>query len=153
MIGSIPVNLYPAYYVLMTSTSETSKECQKDNSVENAKVQWAKPPSSPKAHDVESTSQEVYPCSFKVSKPQDQSRTYMGPLTCSKSRDMIGMIISELSALNSTHLDDYLLWNPLYDDPVLQTQENDGIVSQGTKLHEGVESMQVMMTGTSNNED
>ncbi|CAB4282676.1 unnamed protein product [Prunus armeniaca] len=63
------------------------------------------------------------------------------------------MIIPELSTLNSTCLVDYLLWNPLYDDLVLQTQENDDIVSQGTKLHDGVENMQVMMTGTSNTED
>ncbi|CAB4282675.1 unnamed protein product [Prunus armeniaca] len=65
MIGSIPVNIYPTDFVLMTSTSETSEENQKDNFVENAKVQGAKPPSSPKAYAVESTSQEVYPCSFK----------------------------------------------------------------------------------------
>ncbi|CAB4268809.1 unnamed protein product [Prunus armeniaca] len=86
-------------------------------------------------------------------KPQDQSRSYMGPLTCSKSRDILGMIILELSALNSTRLDKYLIWNPLYDDPVSQTQENDYIISQGAKLIVGVESMQVMMIGTSNTED
>ncbi|CAB4313265.1 unnamed protein product [Prunus armeniaca] len=65
MIESIPVNLYPTDSVMMTSTSETSEESQKDNSVENAKLQGAKPPSSPKAHAVESISQEVYPYSFK----------------------------------------------------------------------------------------
>ncbi|CAB4313264.1 unnamed protein product [Prunus armeniaca] len=66
---------------------------------------------------------------------------------------MIGMIIPKLSALNSTCLDDYLLWNPLYDNPVLQTQENDDIVSQETKLHDRVENMQIIMTDTSNNKD
>jgi len=67
---------------------------------------------------------------------------------------MLGMIIPELSALNSTRLDKYLLYNPLYDDPVSQImQENDCIVSEEGKLHEGVESMQVMMTGTSNTEE
>ncbi|CAB4272022.1 unnamed protein product [Prunus armeniaca] len=88
-----------------------------------------------------------------VPKPQDQSRPYVGPLTRSKSRDMMGMIVPESSSLNSARLDDYLQWNPLYDDPVSQTQENDCIASQGTKLHEGLESMQVMMTGSSNTED
>ncbi|CAL9017106.1 unnamed protein product [Prunus brigantina] len=195
MIGSIPVNLYPTDSVLMTSTNETSEEGQKDDSVENTEVQGAEPPSSPKTHAVESTSQEVYPCLSKgknkaiimekkvvniphpqrkhvqkvkttdasrdqnpvsqgvVPKPQEQSRSYMGPLTRSKSRDMMGMTIPELSAPNSTRLDDYLQWNPLYDDPVSQTQENDCVASQGAKLHGGVESMQVMMTGTSNTED
>ncbi|KAI5344524.1 hypothetical protein L3X38_012401 [Prunus dulcis] len=45
MIGSIPVNLYPTDSVLITSTNE--------------------PPSSLRAHVVESTLQEVYPCSPK----------------------------------------------------------------------------------------
>ncbi|KAI5338768.1 hypothetical protein L3X38_018040 [Prunus dulcis] len=162
---------------------------QKDESVKNVEVQGAELPLSPEAYVVESTLQEVYPCSPKgkskaiimkkkvvniphpqrklvkkvkttdvsryqipvsqgaVPKPQDHSRTYVGPLTRSKSRDMMGMIIPELSSLNSTRLDDCLQWNPLYDDPVSQTQ------SQGAKLHKGVESMQAMMTGTSNIED
>ncbi|CAB4319825.1 unnamed protein product [Prunus armeniaca] len=192
MIGSIPVNLYPTDSALMTSIDETSDESQEDDSQENIEVQEAEPSSSPRAHVVESTLQEVYPCSHKgkskaiimkkkvvniphpqrkrvktvvaskgqilipqgaVPKPQDQSRSYVGPLTRYKSRDMMGMIVPELSSLNSARLDDYLQWNPLYDDPVSQTQENDCIASQGTKLHEGVESMQVMMTGSSNTED
>ncbi|KAI5335855.1 hypothetical protein L3X38_025989 [Prunus dulcis] len=65
MIGSIPVNMYHIDSVLMTSTNETSEESQKDNSVKNAEVQRPKPPSSLRAHVVESTSQEVYPCSSK----------------------------------------------------------------------------------------
>ncbi|CAB4278488.1 unnamed protein product [Prunus armeniaca] len=163
MIGSIPVYLYTTDSALMTSIDETSEESQKDDSQENIEVQGVEPPSSPRAHAVESTLQEVYPCSHKgknkaiimkkkvvniphpqrknvkrvktidvsrdqilvsqgaVPKPQDQSRTYMGPLTRSKSRDMMGTVIPELSSLNSTCLDDYLLWNPLYDDPILQT--------------------------------
>ncbi|CAL8989853.1 unnamed protein product [Prunus brigantina] len=195
MIGSIPVNLYPTDSALMTSIDETSEEIQKDDSQESIEVQRAEPPSSPRAHVVESTSQEVYPCSHKgkskaiimkkkvvniphpqrklvkrvkitdasrdqilipqgaVSKSQDQLRSYVGPLTRSKSRDMMGMIMPKLSSLNSTRLDDCLQWNPLYDDPVSQTQENDCIASQMAKLHEGMESMQVMMTGTSNTED
>ncbi|CAB4263271.1 unnamed protein product [Prunus armeniaca] len=66
---------------------------------------------------------------------------------------MMGMIIPKLSPINSIHLDNYLLRNPLYDDPVSQTQENDYIVSQEAKLHERVESMQVMMIDTFNIED
>ncbi|KAL6293862.1 hypothetical protein ACE6H2_002004 [Prunus campanulata] len=127
MIGSIPVNLYPTDSVLMTSTNETSEVSEKDDSEKNTKVQGAKPRSSLRAHIVEPTSQEVYPCYSKgkskaiimkrkvvkiphpqrklvqkaktidalrnqipisqvaVPKPQDQSRSYMGPLTHSKS--------------------------------------------------------------------
>ncbi|CAL2227449.1 unnamed protein product [Prunus armeniaca] len=192
MIGSIPVNLYPTDSALMTSIDETSDESQEDDSQENIEFQGAEPSSNPTAHVVESSLQEVYPCSHKgkskaiimkkkvvniphpqrkrvktvvaskgqilipqgaVPKPQDQSRSYVGPVTRSKSRDMMGMIVPESSSLNSARLDDYLQWNPLYDDPVSQTQENDYIASQGTKLHEGLESMQVMMTGSSNTED
>ncbi|KAI5323357.1 hypothetical protein L3X38_032429 [Prunus dulcis] len=138
MIGSISVNLYPTNYVLMTSTNETSEEGQKDESVTNVEVQRTEPQSNLLAHVVESTLQEVYPCSHTSSTKEAREK---------------GMIIPELSSLNSTRLDDCLQWNPLYDDPISQTPENDCIASQGAKLHEGVESMQVMMTGTSNIED
>ncbi|KAL6284692.1 hypothetical protein ACE6H2_015621 [Prunus campanulata] len=166
MIGSIPVNLYLTDYVLMTSTNETSEESQKDNSLENTEVQGAEHLSSPKAHVVESTSQEAYPCSSKgkskaiimkrkvVNIPHPQRK-----LVLHRSIDPFQILRHDGDAysrvIRSTlnRMDNYLLWNPLYDDPISQSQENDYIASQGAKLHEGVESMQIMMTGTSNTED